>query len=61
MQEKMRIDHATTSFYDPQYNDRLESLYRKMHNILEKRIADNVRSWDVHLNQTLATTRFSVN
>lgn len=57
----MNINHITTSYYSPQANGRVERFHRTLHHVMSKQIQDNLQTWDLYLNQTLAAIRFHVN
>jgi transposase InsO family protein len=57
----MNIHHITTSFYSPQANGRVERFHRTLHDVMSKKIQEDVSTWDLYLNQTLAAIRFHVN
>jgi hypothetical protein len=59
--EAMNIHHITTSFYSPQANGRVERFHRTLHAVMAKKILEDVKTWDLYLNQTLAAIRFHVN
>ena len=54
------IHHVTTSYYHPQSNSRVERFHRTLHDVLAKKLDDNLTTWDLHLNQTLAAIRFNI-
>ena len=56
----LNIDHITTSFYHPEANAKVERFHRTLHDILAKKLDQDITTWDLHLNQTLAAVRFSV-
>ena len=56
----LNITHITTSFYHPQANAKVERFHRTLHDILAKKLDNDLTSWDVYLNQALAAVRFSV-
>ena len=58
--ESLKIDHVLTSVYHPQSNAKVERFHRTLHDVLAKRLADDLRTWDLHLNQALAALRFNV-
>ena len=58
--EKLKVHHVKTSFYHPQANAKVERFHRTLHDVLAKRIKDDVTSWDLYLNQALAAIRFNV-
>ena len=58
--ESLKIDHVLTSVYHPQSNAKVERFHRTLHDVLAKRLADDQRTWDLHLNQALAALRFNV-
>ena len=63
MKETLRtlnIHHVTTSFYRPQSNAKVERFHRTLHDILAKKLADGLDTWDLYLNQVLAAIRFNV-
>lgn len=49
-----------TSFFRPQSNGKIERYHRVLVDIMSKKLKDNLNTWDIHLNQTLAAIRFSV-
>ena len=56
---QLNIEHITTSFYHPQSNAKVERFHRTLHDILTKKLKDDVKTWDIHLNQALAAIRFN--
>ena len=58
--ESLKTDHVLTSVYHPQSNAKVERFHRTLHDVLAKRLADDQRTWDLHLNQALAALRFNV-
>ena len=58
--ETLNIDHVLTSVYHPQSNAKVERFHRTLHDVLAKRLADDQRTWDVHLSQAVAAIRFNV-
>ncbi|MCG8075689.1 MAG: hypothetical protein JAY75_05545, partial [Candidatus Thiodiazotropha taylori] len=58
--DTLKIDHVLTSVYHPQSNAKVERFHRTLHDVLSKRLADDQRTWDLHLNQALAALRFNV-
>ena len=59
--ERLKINHITTSFYSPQGNGRVERSHRTLHDVIAKKIKDDVHTWDLYLNQALAAIRFHEN
>ena len=59
--EEMNISHATTSYYHPQGNSKVEKFHRTVHDVISKRVSENVETWDIYLNQVLAAIRFNTN
>ncbi|KAK3108120.1 hypothetical protein FSP39_001638 [Pinctada imbricata] len=59
--DAMNIHHITTSFYSPQANGKVERFHRTLHDVMSKKIQEDVQTWDLYLNQTLAAIRFHVN
>lgn len=57
----LNISHVTTSYYHPQSNAKVERFHRTLHNVMAKKLEDNLTTWDIHLNQTLAAIRFHNN
>ena len=58
--EALNIHHVTTSYYSPQGNGKVERFHKTMHDIIAKKIKEDVSSWDIYLNQMLAAIRFHV-
>lgn len=58
--EILNVNHVLTSFYHPQSNAKVERFHRTLHDVMSKRLADDQRTWDLHLNQALAAIRFNV-
>lgn len=58
--ETLNIHHITTSYYHPKSNGRVERFHRTLHDVLSKKIEDNIRTWDLYLNQSLAAIRFNI-
>ena len=59
--EALNICHVKTSYYHPQGNAKVERFHRTLHDVLAKKLEDNLTTWDIHLNQTLAAIRFNIN
>lgn len=59
--EAFNINHVKTSFYHPQSNSKVERFHRTCHDVLSKKIQDNMTTWDLYLNQALAAIRFNAN
>ena len=57
----MNIHHITTSFYCPQSNGKVERFHSTLVNVISKKISDDIHTWDLYLNQTLAAVRFHDN
>lgn len=57
----LNISHVTTSYYHPQSNVKVERFHRTLHNVIAKKLDDNLTTWDIHFNQALAAIRFHVN
>jgi hypothetical protein len=57
----LNVHHVKTSFYSPQSNGKVERLHRTLNDVISKKIQEDTRTWDLHLNQTLAAIRFHVN
>ena len=58
--DAMNIHHIKTSYYCPQANGRVERFHKTLHSVMMKKIQEDVQTWDLYLNQTLAV-RFHVN
>jgi transposase InsO family protein len=56
----LRIKMTLTTFFRPQSNGKIERYHRVLVDIMSKKLKDNLNTWDIHLNQTLAAIRFSV-
>ncbi|KAK3097609.1 hypothetical protein FSP39_011373 [Pinctada imbricata] len=59
--DTMNIHHIKTSYYSPQANGKVERFHRTLHDVMSKQIQEDVQTWDLYLNQTLAAIRFHVN
>lgn len=59
--EILNIHHVTTSYYSPQGNGKVERFHETMHDIIAKKIKQDVTTWDLYLNKMLAAVRFHVN
>ena len=57
--QALNVRHVTTSLYHPNSNGKVERFHRVLNDILAKKLRDNVNTWDLHLNQTLAAIRFN--
>ena len=42
--EQMNISHVTTSNYHPQGNSKVERLHRPLHDVMSKRVSENVET-----------------
>ena len=58
--KELNVDHVTTSFYQPEANAKVERFHRTLHDILAKKLDDNLATWDMYLNQALAALTFCV-
>lgn len=58
---ELNIHHITTSYYNPQGNGKVERFHRTLHDVMAKKVQEDVQTWDLYLNQTLAAIRFHVN
>ena len=58
--ETFKIKHITTSVAHPQSNFKVECFHRTLHIVMSKRLGENYKTWDLHLNQVLAAIRFNV-
>ena len=57
--EQMNISHVTTSYYHPQVNPKVERFHRTLHDVMSKRVSENVETWDIYLNQVFAAIGFN--
>lgn len=57
----LNISHVKTSNYHPHSNAKFERFHRTLHDVMGKKLEDNLSTWDVFLNQVLAAIRFNVN
>ena len=57
--EQMNIIHVTTSYYHPQGNSKVERFHRTLHDVMSKRVSENVETWDIYLNQVLSAISFN--
>ena len=58
--QALNVHHVKTSLYHPASNSKVERFHRVLHDILAKKLKDNVNTWDLYLNQALAAIRFNV-
>ena len=56
----LNIHYVTTSFYQPQSNPKVKRFHRTFHDILAKKLADRLDTWELYLNQVLAAILFNV-
>jgi transposase InsO family protein/predicted aspartyl protease len=59
--EALNIHHVQSNYYSPQANGKVERFHRTLHDVLAKKIEEDVQTWDLYLNQTLAAIRFHEN
>jgi len=59
--ESQRVHHIKTSFYNPAGNSKIERFHRSLHDVLAKKLQNNLQTWDLYLNQVVAAIRFTVN
>ena len=59
--EENNISHVTTSYYHPQGNSKVERFHRTLHDVISKRVSENIQTWDIYLNQVLGAIRFNIN
>ena len=59
--QEMNIGHVTTFYYLPQGNSKLEQFHQTLHDIMSRKVSDNLDIWDIHINQVLAGIRINVN
>lgn len=58
---ELNIHHITTSYYNPQGNGKVERFHRTLHDVMAKKVQEDVHTWDLYLNQTLPAIMFHVN
>ena len=51
----MNISHVTPSYYHHQGNSMIEQLHWTLHDPISKKVSDSLDTWDIYLNQVLAT------
>ena len=56
----LNIHHVTTSLYHPQSNAKVERFHRTLHDVMSKKVEEDVSMWDVYLNQCLSAIRVNV-
>ena len=59
--EENNISHVTTSYYHPQGNSKVERFHRTLHNVMSKRVSENIQTCNIYLNQVLGAIRFNIN
>ena len=59
--EENNISHVTTPYYHPQGNSKVERFHRTLHNVMSKRVSENIQTWVIYLNQVLGAIRFNIN
>ena len=59
--EQMNTGHVTTSYYHPQGTSKVERFHRTSHDVMSKRVSENVETWDIYLNHVLAAIIFNTN
>ena len=59
--QEMNIGHATTSYYHPQGNFKVELIHWTLYDVMSKKVSDRLDTWDIYLNQVLAAIRFNIN
>ena len=56
----LNIKQTATFYYRPQANSKVERFHRTLIDVLSKKLQDNLSTWDLYLNQTLAAIRFNI-
>ena len=59
--QEMNISHVTTSYYHPQGNSKVEHFHQTLHDVMSKKVSDSLDTWDIYLNQALATIMLNIN
>jgi len=57
--QTMNFLHIVTSYYSPQANGKVERFRSTMHDVMAKKIQEDVQTWDLYLNQTLVAIHIS--
>ena len=57
--EQMSISHVTTSYHHPEGNSKVERFHRTLHDVMSKRVSENVETWDIYFNQVLAAISYN--
>ena len=58
--EALNVHHIKTNLYHSASNSKVERFHRFLHDVLAKKLKDNVNIWNLYLNQALAAIRFNV-
>ena len=58
--EALNVHHVKTSLNHPASNSKVECFHWVLLDVLAKKLKDNVNTWDLYLNKTLAAMRFNV-
>ncbi len=58
--ESLNVHHVLTSVYHPQSNAKVERFHRTLHDVLAKKLSENLQTWDQYLSQALAAIRFNI-
>ena len=59
--QEMNNSHVTTSYYHLQGNSKAKWFHWTLHDVMSKKVSDELDSWGIYLNQVLAVIRFNVN
>ena len=58
--EELNIIHIKTTPYHPEGNSKVERSHRTLHDLLAKKMEENIDTWDLHINQVLLALRTNV-
>ena len=59
--EERNISYVTTSYYHPCGDSKVWKFHWTLHDVMLKKVSDNLDTWDIDLNQALSAIRFSIN
>ena len=59
--QEINISYATTSYYHPQGNSKIQQFHLTLDDVMSKKVSDSLHTWDIYLKQVLAAIRFNIN